>query len=162
MKNQQIVLTPVTYTDWTEGMKNPALFSKGATDLKRVGKLARDRGCLVARKFATHVSIPGIPLDEQKITGAISIEEWATVIKEIQSCEKESASEQEDKPAVVAPPAEVNQAAKTTEDDDAEDVDANNSDGDGIAESTPVESGNAVDKEEEDDDDNDEGETQLE
>mmetsp|Transcript_14219 Transcript_14219/g.29639 ORF Transcript_14219/g.29639 Transcript_14219/m.29639 type:complete len:636 (+) Transcript_14219:19-1926(+) len=89
-ENQCIRLKPVTYTDWTEGMKNPALFSNGPTDLKRVGKLAREMGCLVARKFATHIDIPGVPAEEQKITGSISMEDWAAAIKEIRDEEEAS------------------------------------------------------------------------
>ena len=89
-KNECIVLKPVTYTDWTEGMKNPATFTKGPIDLKRVGKLARDMGCLMARKFATHIKIPGTPLVEQKITGFITVEQWESVIKEIQSQEEKT------------------------------------------------------------------------
>jgi hypothetical protein len=83
-KNECIFLRPVTYTDWSEGMKNPATFCNGTKDLKRVGKLAREKGCLVARKFATHINVPGVPMDEQKITGEISAEEWLSIIFELQ------------------------------------------------------------------------------
>jgi hypothetical protein len=103
-QNQSIILKPVTYTDWTEGMRNPATFSNGRIDLKRVGKLARDGGCLVARKFATHVNIPGIPLEEQKLTGCISMEEWTSVITEIQNEEeKKKVAVQEVDAATVTP-----------------------------------------------------------
>jgi hypothetical protein len=61
-------------------MRNPATFAKGVNDLKRVGKLARDQGCLVARKFATHIPIPGLPKDEQSRTGEISLAEWKEVM----------------------------------------------------------------------------------
>ena len=87
-KNGCIFLKPVTYTDWSEGMKNPATFSRGVTDLKRVGKVARDKGCLIARKFAPYIAVPGVPKREQKITGEISMTEWEAVIKELQNIEE--------------------------------------------------------------------------
>ena len=153
MKNQSIILTPVTYTDWTEGMKNPALFTKGVTDLKRVGKLARDKGCLVARKFATHISIPGVPLEDQKITGDLSMEDWAAVIKDIQSNEEKTkpiATQHQDKSATVShiPAVQVDQAVESTESSDD------------VVETKLGPSKVANEKEE--DDDYDEGETQLE
>jgi Core-2/I-Branching enzyme len=40
---------PVTYTDWSRGMKNPATFTN--QDLAEVVTKARAQGCLVARKF---------------------------------------------------------------------------------------------------------------
>lgn len=86
-KNGCILLKPVTYTDWTQGMKNPATFSHGVTDLKRVGRVARDKGCLVARKFAPCIAVPGVPKWEQKITGEISITEWEAAIRELQNIE---------------------------------------------------------------------------
>jgi hypothetical protein len=74
---EQVVLKrPVTYTDWTEGMRNPATFVKGITDFKRVARLARDKGCLLARKFALYVAIPGMAPEDQKVTGEITVEEW--------------------------------------------------------------------------------------
>lgn len=91
-QNRSIVLKPVTYTDWTEGMRNPATFHNGPADLKRVSKLARDMGCLVARKFATHISIPGISPEHANLTGRISMEEWKSIIKEVQSEEAKAVS----------------------------------------------------------------------
>jgi len=170
-KNQCIIIKPVTYTDWTEGMKNPATFIKGPKDLKRVSKLARDMGCLVARKFATHVSIPGIPLEEQKLTGDISMEEWESIIKEIQSEEEiKTIAVQEDNSATVVPNeggnSETTKTAKAyeTKNCEAEDDDNDGSDkkskflkvhrnGQGDKIST-----NPCDK----NNDNDDGENQLE
>ena len=54
----QVLLRPVTYTDWSEGMKNPATHTK--KDLARVTKIAIAQGSLFARKF----------------TGAIEVEDW--------------------------------------------------------------------------------------
>lgn len=116
-ENQCILLEPVTYTDWTEGMRNPATFSKGPVDLRRISKIARDMGCLVARKFATHIKIPGIPMAEQKFTGHITMEQWESVIKEIQTYEektKAAAPEEKTQPAVV--PGETPETKETGED----------------------------------------------
>ena len=49
-----------------------------------MGKLAREKGCMIARKFATHINVPGVPMNEQKITGEISIDQWNEVIQELQ------------------------------------------------------------------------------
>ena len=87
-KNESILLRPITYTDWSEGMRNPATFANGVTDLKLVGKRARDQGCLVARKFATHIPIPGRPKDEQKITGEITVVEWNEVMMALREQEE--------------------------------------------------------------------------
>mmetsp|Transcript_23179 Transcript_23179/g.54809 ORF Transcript_23179/g.54809 Transcript_23179/m.54809 type:complete len:609 (+) Transcript_23179:119-1945(+) len=83
-KNQSILLKPVTYTDWTEGMRNPRTFSNGPADLRCVCKLARGMGCLAARKFVTSLKIPGIPSEHAKPTGLISVEEWESIIKDVQ------------------------------------------------------------------------------
>jgi len=91
-KDECIILKPLTYTDWSEGMKNPTLFTRGEIDFRRVCRLARDNGCLMARKFATHVSIPDIPQNKQKITGEISVEQWISVIKELKNEEETKTS----------------------------------------------------------------------
>ena len=61
-------------------MKNPASFTKGASDLRKVAKLARAKGCLLARKFAPFVKIPGVKVEEHAVTGKIAKEEWNVVI----------------------------------------------------------------------------------
>ena len=73
---QRILKRPVTYTDWSEGMRNPATFVKGMVDFRRVARLAREKGCLVARKFAPYEAVPGVVAGEQKVTGQFSVEEW--------------------------------------------------------------------------------------
>jgi hypothetical protein len=120
-QNQCIILKPVTYTDWTEGMKNPTTFTNGPTVFKRVGKLARDTGCLVARKFSTHVSIPGIPLEERKHSGYISMEEWESIIKGIQSVEGEKTNEVQDNLATVVS-GKTNETEDRTPDNDDKDI----------------------------------------
>lgn len=91
-KNDCILLKPITYTDWSVGMKNPATFSRGVTDLKRIGKIAREKGCLVARKFAPYVAVPGVPKGELKITGEISMTDWEATIQELRTIEEAEAS----------------------------------------------------------------------
>ena len=82
----QVALRPVTYTDWSEGMRNPATFSKGVADLERVAKLARKQGSVFARKFALKRIVDD---DTAPITGAITAQEWMTVMKHCQDREKE-------------------------------------------------------------------------
>ena len=179
IKNECIILKPVTYTDWSQGMKNPALFTRGETDLKRVSKLARNNGCLMARKFATHISVPGIPSNEQKITGEISIEQWFSVIKEIKYEEEEakkvpapippiSEGEQEQEPNKPIILSEKNDT-EIAKDDDANDSSSgdDNDDYDGRSSiSPPSPSPKATDEDEKEVDieekDIDEGEFQLE
>lgn len=67
---------PITYTDWTTGARNPATFANGLKDFKRVSMLARDMGCLVARKFAPYIAPPGVDKASLQITGQLSVEEW--------------------------------------------------------------------------------------
>lgn len=79
-----VLKRPVTYTDWSEGMRNPASFTKGLSDFKRVAQLARKNGCLVARKFALSVAVPGVAKEDQKVTGQITVEEWQQEVKLLQ------------------------------------------------------------------------------
>lgn len=67
---------PVTYTDWSEGMRNPAMFTKGLSDFQKVARLARAKGCLVARKFALYVALPDKLKKDHEVTGQLSAEEW--------------------------------------------------------------------------------------
>jgi hypothetical protein len=83
-----IAIRPMTYTDWSEGMRNPATF--GARDVARVTKLARARGCLFARKFVIRTTEPS---RDHAVDGTndheISVEFWRQVIAEIQRTEKD-------------------------------------------------------------------------
>jgi len=165
-QNQCIVLKPVTYTDWTEGMRNPATFSNGPKDFSRVGRIARNMGCLVARKFATHIKIPGIPSEEQNITGRISYEEWESIIKEIQEEEKSKAIVEKEENSVVAAPVTPLESATvgTTKPNETQDCITDNNDSDDKG--TPSESvqKDVDDKQAKDlnDVDNDDEENQLE
>jgi hypothetical protein len=85
----QVKRAPVTYTDWSEGMRNPALFTKGVVDFQRVARIAREKGCLFARKFAPFLPVPVVAgirnndePDNSNIapTGSLSVEEWDNTI----------------------------------------------------------------------------------
>ena len=71
---------PVTYTDWSQGARNPATFAKGMADFRKVSRLARARGCLVARKFAPLIIVPGMDKNSLEITGLISATEWRSEV----------------------------------------------------------------------------------
>lgn len=75
---EEVERRQVTYVDWTEGMRNPATFDKGARDLQRVARLARKNGSLFARKFVPVVEVPG---KEPQRTGEISVQEWKEVME---------------------------------------------------------------------------------
>jgi len=87
---EMVLKRAVTYTDWTEGMRNPACFTRGMLDFNKVALLARQQGCLVARKFAPKVAIPGEEASKD-ITlekGYISAEDW---LEAVQKWEQEDA-----------------------------------------------------------------------
>jgi hypothetical protein len=67
---------PVTYTDWSEGARNPATFAKGLADFRKVARLARAKGCLVARKFAPFITLPGKAKKDHEVTGQFTADEW--------------------------------------------------------------------------------------
>jgi hypothetical protein len=75
---------PVTYTDWTQGARNPATFAKGLADFQKVSRKARDKGCLVARKFAPYIIVPGEDKKDLEITGHISADGWRKEIHLLQ------------------------------------------------------------------------------
>ena len=72
--NEQIAMKRVTYCDWSENAKNPASFAMNRQqdanflEIKRRIKLARDEGCLFARKF--------IP----RYNDVITVKEWMHII----------------------------------------------------------------------------------
>jgi hypothetical protein len=83
----QVAKRAVTYTDWTEGMRNPATYTNGIRDFQRVAKIARKQGCLFARKFALVHAIPG---KERVVTGAIDVDAWKEAIEVLQKAEESS------------------------------------------------------------------------
>lgn len=86
---------PVTYTDWSMGMRNPASFIQGMKDFKQVARLARKKGCLFARKFALYLEEPGNPTAAKKtnndLTGEIKTDEWQAEIQSIMEEEQAAA-----------------------------------------------------------------------
>lgn len=73
----EVVKRPVTYTDWSEGMRNPTSFS-GLRDFIKVATAARQRGCLMARKFV-------VAGDGE----SISVDEWTGVMEKMNASERE-------------------------------------------------------------------------
>lgn len=73
-----VALRAVTYTAWTEGMRNPACFIHGPRDFRTVAILARQHKCLFARKFAMQG-----PLEGSSVTGEITAEEWHDILSKV-------------------------------------------------------------------------------
>lgn len=73
----------VTYTDWSEGMRNPKSFFRGPNDLRTISRLARQQGSLVARKFimcAPNSDSSGKAREE--LSGSITVDDWKQVLEE--------------------------------------------------------------------------------
>ncbi len=72
----------ITYCDWSMNAKNPASFDITRTDgfkeLKRVVRLAREEGCLFARKFT-------LEKQENIVDGVITAEEWLELLNKLSS-----------------------------------------------------------------------------
>ena len=81
----------VTYTDWSQGMRNPTSFSNGIRDFASIARLAREQQCLLARKFVvisptmtTPSTAAAARIEETTTssngkphcTGQITVEEW--------------------------------------------------------------------------------------
>ena len=79
---RQIVRRAVTYTDWSEGMRNPATYTAGMAEFQKIARRARREGCLLARKFAPALVVPGT---EPTMTGQISVDEWKSVVQDFEA-----------------------------------------------------------------------------
>ena len=66
--NTEIQIRPVTFTDWSEGMKNPSSYSNGIRDFARIAERSRQQGSLMARKFVCE--------NDSAANGMITEEEW--------------------------------------------------------------------------------------
>jgi hypothetical protein len=77
-QQQQVLKRPVMFTDWSKGMRDPALYAGGIRDFLKVAKKARQQGSLFARKFA--VRPPGMDSNNNEpdvmTLGHISTEQW--------------------------------------------------------------------------------------
>ena len=82
--NDSIALSRVTYCDWSENARNPASFvinrqqDSHFKELKRRIRMAREEGCLFARKF--------IPGSNSSIPDTINVEEWIQILFEMIHC----------------------------------------------------------------------------
>jgi Core-2/I-Branching enzyme len=77
----------VTFTDWSQGMRNPATFTRGASDFQAVAARARRQGCLLARKFALG---PGLSVPNETTTartGQITVDEWKDIVARLAAAE---------------------------------------------------------------------------
>jgi hypothetical protein len=96
VRASSINLRPITYTDWSEGMRNPATFSKGMRDFRKIARIARQQGSLLARKFA--LVCPSIAamndsknnnICDSKVvgeqTGQITASEWRNEVESMAS-----------------------------------------------------------------------------
>lgn len=78
-----VLFKSVTYTDWSEGMRNPKSFFRGPNDLRTISRLARQQGSLLGRKF-----ILCAPTDDvagkapEELSGYISVDTWKQVVEE--------------------------------------------------------------------------------
>ena len=78
-----VLFKPITYTDWSEGMRNPKSFFSGASDLRTIGRLAREQGSLVARKFIlSPPSEDSTGKAAENLSGYISVDEWKQMLEE--------------------------------------------------------------------------------
>ena len=78
-----VLFRAVTYTDWSEGMRNPKSFFRGANDLRTISRLARAQGSLVARKFTLcPPSEDATGKTPEELSGHITVEEWQEIIDE--------------------------------------------------------------------------------
>lgn len=83
----KVLRRPVTYTDWSEGMRNPTSYTGGIRDFIKVAKLARQKGCVVARKFALW-PLSSDPTANKKTQnddapGIITSEQWQEAIEKL-------------------------------------------------------------------------------
>jgi len=94
--NKEIAKRRITYCDWSMSAKNPASFeidrNESFQELKRVIRLAREEGCLFARKFTPPITktmtmtTPGDPVEESSSASTgITGEEWLEIVKKISS-----------------------------------------------------------------------------
>ena len=77
---EEIASRRVTYCDWSMNAKNPASFVINKQDdpqfkeLRKIIRLARDEGCLFARKFLTGYNSPA--------SDTISVIEWTKIMRD--------------------------------------------------------------------------------
>jgi hypothetical protein len=80
----------VTFTDWSQGMRNPATFARGASDFQAVAARARRQGCLLARKFALGAGLSAASSPSETSTprtGQITVDEWNDIVARLATIE---------------------------------------------------------------------------
>lgn len=91
----ELEIRRVTYADWSESARNPASFSKGVEDLKRVAPIARKEGCLFARKFVLWDPDPETTPNKDTVPpGGITVEQWKECIIAMESESKDESKEE--------------------------------------------------------------------
>lgn len=98
----EVWVRPITFTDWSEGMRNPTSYHEGMKDLSRIGKLARSQGSLFARKF--------VPIGPGKTspTGHLQAADWLSFIKTLSPFTNWDEDNKRAATSVTSTPTEVN------------------------------------------------------
>ncbi|CAJ1912817.1 unnamed protein product [Cylindrotheca closterium] len=165
---EMVLKRAVTYTDWTEGMRNPACFTKGILEFGKVAQLARKEGCLVARKFAPKVVIPGeeASKDITQEKGYITAEDWLEAVQKMEQEDAEKAKLEEPVAVESKEAVEEDNSAKPEEETKealgAEDEPTQEPKVASIKPNNTTNNDSDEEGEEEDDDDDDQQENELE
>eukprot|EP00977_Amphora_coffeiformis_P008636 scaffold1953_cov176-Amphora_coffeaeformis.AAC.54 len=78
-----VLFKSVTFTDWSEGMRNPKSFFRGSNDLRTISRLARAQGSLLARKFILcPPSEDATGKAPEEMSGYITVDQWKQMIEE--------------------------------------------------------------------------------
>ncbi len=83
-----VLKRPVTYTDWSQGMRNPTSFTNGRRDFETVARLARKQQCLLARKFVMvnssgDDSATSVGIEARNQSGQITVDEWMSSVQQL-------------------------------------------------------------------------------
>jgi len=79
----------VTYTDWTEGMRNPSTFPAALREFRKIASAARQQGCLLARKFVAVVPGAADAVHSSSATTTLSVDEWDDTIQKLGMAEQQ-------------------------------------------------------------------------
>ena len=91
----------VTYTDWSQGMRNPTSFTNGRRDFETVARLARKQECLLARKFVVvtrsgdnSTTAAAVEIDARNqnhsSSGQITVNEWMSIVQQLSEQQPET------------------------------------------------------------------------
>ena len=80
----EVAYRRVTYCDWSMNARNPETFTitnqDEFSDVKRVVRLAREEGCLFARKFVLKGSVSDDNKNESSPSSIITGDQWFEII----------------------------------------------------------------------------------